>query len=1317
MHSLAKSDANDFLYVGTEGPELPGGGSCSGNPFVAFDNFGNIVNEFKPSCQSWTAVDNAPQSDAYGDYYLYANGRVEKFDGYGNPVDFTGAAGYISGNRITGTPFTGLTNSNFNPNMAGITVDFEGNIWVINQQNKEVDEFSSTGVFIQRITEKSSGVPQFSSPTGPKGFSAYPGLTGVAVDPTNGDVLVADKASGVVDEFSPQGKYVGTLDGIGTPSGKFKFHCEGNPGNEFCHSHAFAIAVNSQGYVYVADGLSGVVDIFGPRPAQPTISDKPDTNPTTTGGRINALMGLNGGGNITNCTLEYGPKINEYTLGTFPCSPDPSGGSFSGDTEVHVDLSGLTSETTYHYRWTVESANAVRVGPDRTFTPHKVLGLRAEPADAISSSSASLHGSFVGNGAHTTYWFEYGPTASYGTKTPLPAPPGADAGSPAGPGLTTVDAPIAGLKPVTRYHYRIVAENGLTSKSEDQSFRTLPLLPEAKQFVSDVHSNQVVLNTTVNPGGADTVFTFEYGTDPCSEIPDPCVTAFPNTHVGSNLEFNAASKHLEGLQPATTYHYRTIATNSQGTVYAPDRTFSTYQFDSELEDACPNALARQQTGAALVTDCRAYELVSSAHAGGYDVESNLVPGQMPFDGYPLAQEPRSVLYGIHSGAIPGVAGNPTNRGVDPYVATRGSDGWSTSYVGIAADNPFASSPFSSTLADADAGLSTFAFGGSGICSPCFADGSTGIPVHLPDGELVQGMQGSIEPPTPATSDGLVKKHFSADGTHLVFSSTSKFEPTGNDSTGDVSIYDRDLGAGTTQVVSTDSSGNPISCLQGAGTCHLPGNGDGIAELDISEDGSRILTGQRIATDTQGNGYYHLYMHLGSSPNSADLTPGAIAGALYDGMTADGSAVFFTTKDKLLGTDTDASADIYEAAVSSSGTVALRLVTIEGGSAVNDDSCTPPGEPTSWNADTGDGKCSAVAFAGGAGVAAATNTIYFLSPELLGSKAEAEGEAGEPNVYVANSGSDPEFVATIDSSIYKPPPPAHVHTAGNTNFRNGLERPEDISVDQNSGDVYVVEAEQNRLSRWTADGKGHNFSALSNTNKIEGIEFGFGEGQIAVDSSESSPFKGDVYTSTNYGEALKLFAEDGEELGEITVGGEVCGVAVDQSNGDVYAGIYPSEIKRYRPAPGAAAPVDNSDYEEVEGIEYYDEHCNIDASSDGHVYSWPYYGGAIQQFDSSDFAPAPFPSPAGTAFHEGTRVESDPSNGDVYVDLASEIIRYSSGGSELESFGAGVMSGGYSNGIGVNGNTGHITPATKLRYSTSPTRPPMRRSTTRRWSTR
>ncbi len=96
VHSLAKSAATDFLYVGTEGPELPGGGSCSSNPFVTIDNFDQIFNAYNPSCQTWVAVDNAPESDSYGDYYLYVLGKIEKFDGYGHPVPFTGSASYIS---------------------------------------------------------------------------------------------------------------------------------------------------------------------------------------------------------------------------------------------------------------------------------------------------------------------------------------------------------------------------------------------------------------------------------------------------------------------------------------------------------------------------------------------------------------------------------------------------------------------------------------------------------------------------------------------------------------------------------------------------------------------------------------------------------------------------------------------------------------------------------------------------------------------------------------------------------------------------------------------------------------------------------------------------------------------------------------------------------------------------------------------------------------------------------------------------------------------------------------------------------------------
>ena len=122
---------------------------------------------------------------------------------------------------------------------------------------------------------------------------------------------------------------------------------------------------------------------------------------------------------------------------------------------------------------------------------------------------------------------------------------------------------------------------------------------------------------------------------------------------------------LTGLTPGTIYHVRVVATNTLGTE-SSETTFTTFPFTPKLHETCTNGLARQQTGAALLLDCRAYELVSSGESGGYDVESNLVPGQTPYAGYPQASGAAGtsrVLYGVHDGALPGVAGHPTNKGV------------------------------------------------------------------------------------------------------------------------------------------------------------------------------------------------------------------------------------------------------------------------------------------------------------------------------------------------------------------------------------------------------------------------------------------------------------------------------------------------------------------------------------------------------------------------------------------------------------------------------------------------------------------------------
>jgi sugar lactone lactonase YvrE len=1279
VKGMAVSPVTNFLAVGASGP----GCSETTRFFYIFDAVGDIYKTIEMQgfpCQKWSAFDKAPSSDYYGDFYMYANqggSVVERFDGYGNPVDFTFSGSYVSGNEITGTPFgpfSGNGPGGFTVEESGITVDGEGNIWVIDEGKREIDQFAPSGQFIKRITKASSGVPD-------SDFGSYPGLAGIAVDPLSGNVLVGDKVNGVVDEFDGEtGKFLGQLQGTDTPAGHFKVEfIETEFSGNFEYSGLSAMGFNSDGYFYVADPYSnGVVDIFKPKPT-PTVAYKPDTNATETSATLNATVAPNGGGDITACKFEYG-TTTAYSLGSKTCVPDPSGTPFSVATDVHADISTLTPEQTYHYRVQVTGPNGTRVGKDQTFTPHKVIGLRADPATAISATGATLNGSFIGNGAATKYYFEYGTTTAYGKRSALP--PGISAGSPPGPGRTLLSFGLTELDSTTRYHYRIVASNGSLSKSDDQTFITAPLAPVVKESATDVHSNEVKLTTQINPGGADTTFNFEYGTEKCS-VSSSCTLVSPeDIHIGMGHSLAADSMHLDGLTENTRYYYRVVATNSVDTVYGPDRSFSTAPFSNDLKDNCPNALARQQTGAALLLDCRAYELVSSAHAGGYDVESNLVPGQEPFKGYPDADD--RAVYGVHNGAIPNVPGNPTNRGIDPYIAARGANGWSTSYVGLPANNPDATAPFASTLLAADAALNTFVFGGPEICSPCFPDNSSGLPTRLPDGSLVQGMTGTTPQPA-AKSDGLVTEPLSADGTHLVFSSTSPFEPGANTNNGDVSIYDRDLTTGVTQVVSKDGLGNNLACLQGAGQCHAPGNANGIAQLDISEDGSRIVLGQKISTDADGNVYYHLYMHIGSAASSVDLTPGATAGALYNGMTADGSRVFFTTKDHAVGTDTDTMADIFEAVVDDAGAVTRRLVSTKGAAASNDESCEPVGRPNSWNAISGDGKCSAVAIAGGAGVASGDGTFYFLSPEQLEG---AKGQAGMPNLYLVAPGSTPKFVATVDSEVGKAPPGPPVRELVDDEFLTGLGRPESIAVDQESGDLYVAETEnssfEGQVSRWKSDGTPHNFSSTPGSNVITGQYFGFEEGQVAVDNS-SGPFKGAFYaTNAGTGE-VGVYASSGEKLGALTGFSYPCGVSVDQSNGDVYVGdLFAAEIKRYRPI-SAAKPVTNASYQPVESAQIY-EMCNIDASADGHVYSWPFYGGEVQQYEAFEFEAIPHEL-TGKPLAYGIKAQSDPTNGNVFVDQEFGITEFDAERNTIGAFGFGEIN--ESRAIGVNGTTEHV----------------------------
>jgi hypothetical protein len=1213
---------------------------ATGEVFAASQNPRTVAifNENGEYTHSWTGInghtgcitfDCVPYMRvAIDNTHTYSGGRVylslagpendvEVFDNGRRPVDFPATASYISANKLLGTP-SGPFGS-----VAQLAVDAEGNLFVSDVVEGVIDEFDSTGTFVRAFP-------------GPGGGNAYE-KPGLAVDPTNGNVVIGDGS-----EYDAGGNFLGYLepnDVGGSPSG--------------------APGFNADGYLYMPSNSFGggqdVVGIYGPTLPVPSVEYHRVASQTATSGTVSATVGPNGGTDVTYCRVDYG--TGEAYGSTVPCTPDPGAASFSAPTEITAPLAGLTSETTYHYRVVAESGGGKKYGADQTYTPHGVVGLTTEGASGVTESSATLNGSLLGTGTPLHYYFEWGPTTAYGNTSA--APPGAAGGSPSGPGRTQLQFDATGLTPYSTYHYRIVATDGSgTSHGEDRMFTTLPGIPDAAGVtVTAVHSDRSLMHAEINANGALTDFHFEYVDDASFQSTGWAgarIVTPAEPIVGMGKHLRVVSALAPGLQQGTSYHYRVVATNFAGSGTA-EGTFRTFPF-LPFNDPCPNAHVRQQTGAAQLLDCRAYELASAADAGGYDVESNL-EGGTPFAGYPRAEGPSQVLYGVHSGAIAGT-GEPTNHGIDPYVATRGSDGWTTKYVGIPADGTPSTEAFGSALLEADSSLDTFAFGGS-ICSPCFGDGSTGIPVHTPGGALVQGMKGSIAQPG-AVPAGYVGHSLSADGRHLVFGSTSQFEPDGN-SNGDVSIYDRDLTAGVTHVVSKTPGGATMT-------------GPGIGELDVSADGSRIVIGQQVSSDSAGNRYWRLYMNIGDSGDTVDLTPGATHGALYDGMTADGTHAFFTTSDPLTGDDTDSSADVYEVDLTNPGAPKLTRISSGSGGVGNSDSCDPVANSRRphWNSVEGT-NCDAVAIAGGGGVAATSGSIYFLSPELL--DGASNGVQDAPNLYVSEPGGTPRFVATLESSANAPLPLAE-HPF--QRYFGSFEKPGGAAIDPVNGDVYVLDISGSTGGAVQKfDSTGHAVTSFGDHGKLTGantpaetiIEYGLIglPTQIAVDDDPASPSYRDIYIPDFLNGVVDKFDRFGNYISQLQAG-SVSAVAVDPGTGRVYVGRFEqSTIRVYGPT-GV----------ELSEFEVFDRPTGIAVDpGTGRVYVAD-GGGPLQvpgRTEIYDFSGKRIKLFTGRT---SKAVSVDPTTGHVYVDEALQVSEFDSSGAQVGNpIGAGKLSESFS----------------------------------------
>ena len=243
--------------------------------------------------------------------------------------------------------------------------------------------------------------------------------------------------------------------------------------------------------------------------------------------------------------------------------------NFNGTTtqNVSANIIGLSPSTTYHFRLVGTNAGGTTYGGDRTFTTLAPTGSPAvttNPASNVASFSARLNGSINPHGLTTTVYFQYGTTTSYGLTT-APA-------NKTGNTNQNVSTFISGLSASTRYHFRIVATNSAgTRYGSDRTFITLS--PTGLPVVitnpaTNVASSSATLHGSLDPHGLGTTVSFQYGT----------TTSYGHTtaqQTQNGNTFRNISANISGLNAHTTYHFRIKATNSAGTRFGTDRTFST----------------------------------------------------------------------------------------------------------------------------------------------------------------------------------------------------------------------------------------------------------------------------------------------------------------------------------------------------------------------------------------------------------------------------------------------------------------------------------------------------------------------------------------------------------------------------------------------------------------------------------------------------------------------------------------------------------------------------------------------------------------------
>jgi hypothetical protein len=540
---------------------------------------------------------------------------------------------------------------------AGVAADAEGNVYASDTGNHRVDKFDGAGIpllawgwgVLNSAEEAQTCTNACVAGEVNSEAGAFFLPSGVAVDGnplslSYGDVYVMDFDHARVEKFDQSGKFLlmfgGRVNKDGANVCVAGEACregteEGTGDGEFTtwgglpHS---IIAVGPGGAVYVGDRAR--VQVFEPSGAwRENVSlaglsstAKPSALTVDTAGDVYVkVVGVPGVRELEANGVEKGFQFDPGSESVTALALDSSGDLFVGDSSggFHVlkydsagnELASFGSKTvTGETRGLAFSRAANKLYVPESFCENIVGNPCIErssvvvlpsppPGPVVDSESATpgLRGAVTFEAVlnpenhETTYHFEYVDQAHYES--------GGFAGASSTPSVAlgsgfedhALSAQAAGLLLGETYHYRVVAQDSLahTTYGADQAFEETPAALIEGVSALDVSGTSATLSARIDPLGANTSYRWEYGT----------TSSYGHVYsgnVGEGMEFVALERHLQELAPATTYHYRLVASSEVGSVASPDGTFTTQAAGTEL----------------ALLDGRAWELVSPADKKG-----------------------------------------------------------------------------------------------------------------------------------------------------------------------------------------------------------------------------------------------------------------------------------------------------------------------------------------------------------------------------------------------------------------------------------------------------------------------------------------------------------------------------------------------------------------------------------------------------------------------------------------------------------------------------------------------------------------------------